>query len=121
MTAAIAPTTPAVEGLHHWFQTLLAELSETDLSLRQTVPTGNDTTRAILQSVQDRLEQAQRERAGHRYTAARNTLAEAYRILHLELHPHLAAWLKRETNPAVQERLAAWVDTLNDLFESEAA
>ncbi len=112
---------PAVEGLHHWFQTLLAELSETDLSLRQAVPSGDDATRAILQRVQDRLEQAQRERAGHRYTAAHDSIAAAYRILREELRPHLAARLKRETSPAVRERLTAWVDVLDDLFESEAA
>lgn len=116
-----ATTTPAVEGLHHWFQTLLAELSETDMALRHATPTTDDTTRAILQRVQDRLEQTQRERAGHRYDVARDTLAEAYRILRLELRSHLATWTKRETDPTVQQRLAAWLDTLDDIFESEAA
>ncbi len=116
-TVAHAAPPSDVEGLRLWFETLLAQLNETETALRQTTPTRDDATRAILQRVQDRLEQAQRERTAHRYADARETIAAAYRILRLELHPQLRTRLHAETNAATKARLHAWINALDTLFE----
>jgi hypothetical protein len=109
-----------VEGLYNWFETLLAELSETDMALRLVTPTASDTTRAILQRVQDMAAQAHRERMEHRYGDARDTLSSAYRVLRLELLPDIEARLDRATDTDHRAALAAWCETLQNALGGDA-
>lgn len=122
MTETRAPyvTRIDIEGLYNWFETLLAELSETDMALRRVTPTASDTTRAILQRVQDMAAQAHREQMEHRYGDARDTLSSAYRVLRLELLPDIEARLDRATDTDHRAALAAWCETLQNALGGDA-
>lgn len=125
MTAAIAPT-PAVaaggaadiNGLHLHLMTLVAQLSE--LEMRASRPPRR-TARALVSEAQAAFDQAAREVEAFRYPEALDSIARAYRILRLEVLPHLTRWRASTTNPDERDALDAIVADLTAAFGDEEA
>ncbi len=116
---AVAPGAGAdVEGLRLHLMTLLAHLSELEMRAQQP---HRKNARALVAEAQHAYDQAAREVNEHRYPEARASIARAYRLIHLELMPHLARWAASASDPDERERLTALVAELAAAFGDEEA
>ena len=124
MIAAIAPTAVAsgagadVAGLHLHLMTLLTQLSELDMRAHQ--PPRN-SARTLVNEAQHAYDQAEREVSEHRYPEAQASIARAYRLIRLEVMPHLTRWAATTRDADERERLTALVGELAAVFGDEEA
>lgn len=116
---AVAPGAGAdVEGLRLHLMTLLAQLSELEMRAQQP---HRKNARALVAEAQHDYDQAAREVNEHRYPEALASIARAYRVIHLEIMPHLARWAAATNNPDERERLNTLVGELAAVFGDEEA
>jgi hypothetical protein len=120
MTATAPPSTaPAdITGLHLHLTTLIEQLSE--LGMRASRPPRH-SARALVSEAQDAYDQAAREVETFHYPEALESIARAYRVLHLELTPTLKRWRDATTSATERDALDAILADLEAAFGDEEA